>query len=75
MATVHAIYENGVFKPKEPVALPEACEVEFEPRLVAPPPPADSARVGREMLAYRDRVKRSLGGPSFRELAHEGHRY
>ncbi|MBV8314322.1 MAG: type II toxin-antitoxin system prevent-host-death family antitoxin [Planctomycetaceae bacterium] len=34
----------------------------------------DTARVGREMLAYRDRVKRTLGG-SFREMAHEGHRY
>jgi prevent-host-death family protein len=34
----------------------------------------DAARVGREMLAYRDRVKRSLGS-SFRETAHEGHRY
>jgi predicted DNA-binding antitoxin AbrB/MazE fold protein len=36
MGTVHAIYENGVFKPKEPVALPESCEVEFEPRIVNP---------------------------------------
>ncbi len=35
----------------------------------------DTARIGREMLAYRDRVKRSLGGASFRDLAHEGHRY
>ncbi len=34
---------------------------------------ADSAQVGREMLAYRDRVKRKLRG-SFREMAHEGHR-
>jgi prevent-host-death family protein len=34
----------------------------------------DTARVGQEMLAYRDRVKRSLSG-SARELAHEGHRY
>jgi predicted DNA-binding antitoxin AbrB/MazE fold protein len=32
--TVHAIYENGVFRPTEPVELPEACHVEFEPRLV-----------------------------------------
>ena len=32
------------------------------------------ARVGREMLEYRDRVKRALGG-SFRESAHDGHRY
>jgi prevent-host-death family protein len=35
---------------------------------------ADTAQIGREMLAYRDRVKRSLGGQSFREMAHEGHR-
>jgi hypothetical protein len=35
---------------------------------------SDPARVGREMLEYRDRVKRTLGG-SFRELAHDSHRY
>ena len=35
---------------------------------------ADAAEVGRVMLAYRDRVKRRLKG-SFRELAHDGHRY
>jgi hypothetical protein len=34
MGMVHAIYENGVFKPLEPVMLPESSEVEFEPRLV-----------------------------------------
>jgi len=34
----------------------------------------DPAQVGREMLAYRDRVKRTLRG-SFRDLAHEGPRY
>jgi len=32
MKTIHAVYEHGVFKPTEPVELPEACEVEFEPR-------------------------------------------
>lgn len=36
--------------------------------------PHDAARVGREMLAYRDQVKRRLGS-SFRKLAHEGHRH
>jgi prevent-host-death family protein len=36
--------------------------------------PIDTAEVGRAMLAYRDRVKRRLGG-SFRDFAHEGHRY
>ncbi len=34
MSTVHAIFENGVFRPTAPVALPDRCEVEFEPRLV-----------------------------------------
>jgi len=30
--------------------------------------------IGLEMLAYRDQVKRKLGG-SFREFAHEGHNH
>ena len=34
MNTIHAIYENGVFRPVGHVELPERCEVEFEPRLV-----------------------------------------
>lgn len=34
MKTIHAVYEQGVFKPTERVELPEHCEVEFEPRPV-----------------------------------------
>ena len=34
MSTIHAVYENGVFRPTKSVELPEHCEVEFEPRLV-----------------------------------------
>ena len=34
METVHAIYEGGVFRPTQPVPLPDKCEVEFEPRVV-----------------------------------------
>jgi predicted DNA-binding antitoxin AbrB/MazE fold protein len=34
MSIVHAIFENGVFRPTEKVLLPELCEVEFEPRVV-----------------------------------------
>ena len=34
MNTIHAIYENGVFRPTEPVELPDQCQVEFEPRLI-----------------------------------------
>jgi predicted DNA-binding antitoxin AbrB/MazE fold protein len=34
--TIHAVFENGVFRPTGPVDLPESCEVEFEPRTVNP---------------------------------------
>ena len=36
MKTVHAIFENGVFRPTEPVELPEGTTVEFEVRVSAP---------------------------------------
>ena len=29
--TIHAIYENGVFRPTEKVALPEGCQVTVAP--------------------------------------------
>jgi predicted DNA-binding antitoxin AbrB/MazE fold protein len=36
MPVIHAVYENGVFRPKEPVDLPESSEVEVELRIVTP---------------------------------------
>ena len=35
MSVVHAVFENGVFKPEEPVNLPEQTRVEFEPTVVS----------------------------------------
>lgn len=35
MKTVRAIYQQGIFKPLEPTDLPEPCQVEFEPRIIA----------------------------------------
>ncbi|MCU0721094.1 MAG: antitoxin family protein [Pirellula sp.] len=32
--TIHAVFENGIFRPVEPVNLPDKVEVEFEPRVV-----------------------------------------
>jgi predicted DNA-binding antitoxin AbrB/MazE fold protein len=43
MKTIRAVYENGVFRPTGPVALPERSVVEFEPRPVAEEPPRRSA--------------------------------
>jgi predicted DNA-binding antitoxin AbrB/MazE fold protein len=37
--TIHAIYENGVFRPTEPVDLPDHTAVEFEPRIKETPSP------------------------------------
>jgi predicted DNA-binding antitoxin AbrB/MazE fold protein len=51
MSTIHAIFENGVFRPLQPVQLPEACEVEFEPRLVQPGPMDEVYRVLAERYA------------------------
>ena len=43
MKTIHAIYEQGVFRPHESVELPERTEVEFEPKVVGEkkPKPGD----------------------------------
>lgn len=29
MNPIHAVYENGVFRPTQPISLPENCEVEL----------------------------------------------
>ncbi len=38
--TIHAVYENGVFRPTKPVDLPEHTAVEFEPRIKESSPSA-----------------------------------
>ena len=41
-STIHALYENGVFRPTEKADLPDPCEVEIEVRVVkAAKPPLD----------------------------------
>jgi len=35
MKTVHAVYEQGVFRPLQGVELPEHTEVEFEPKVIS----------------------------------------
>ncbi|HVC92871.1 MAG TPA: antitoxin family protein [Pirellulales bacterium] len=36
--SIHAVYADGVFRPVEPVDLPDQTAVEFEPRVVAEAP-------------------------------------
>ena len=46
--TIHAVFQNGVFRPVEPVDLPENTPVAFEPRVLieAPQVPAPSVSEG-----------------------------
>jgi prevent-host-death family protein len=42
---------------------------------IVPPAEADVREVVRDMLAYRDQQKRTLGGATARELRDEGRRF
>lgn len=44
--TIHAVYENGVFRPIEPVNLPDSCEVEVEVRQIKQEPKASPMSEG-----------------------------
>lgn len=46
MKTIHAVYEQGVFRPLETVELPERTEVEFAPRIVGGSLPKDPEMSG-----------------------------
>jgi predicted DNA-binding antitoxin AbrB/MazE fold protein len=56
MGTIHAVYEDGVFKPTGPVPLPDSCEVEFEPRVVAAPGVAPPALRSNDRLTAEEWV-------------------
>ncbi len=51
--TIHAVYENGVFRPTEEVDLPNLCEVEVEVRQVAEEPKKPSLDDVYAILARR----------------------
>ncbi|MEO2089728.1 MAG: antitoxin family protein [Gemmataceae bacterium] len=66
MSTIQAIYQDGVFKPKEPVELPEGTEVTVEPAV--PPPPETplereirrlTSRTQDEIMAAREEVQKA----------------
>ncbi len=53
MKTIHAVFENGVFRPLAPVNLPEHTEVEFEPRQVLRRPSKEALDAIYEVLSER----------------------
>lgn len=69
MPTIHAIFENGVFRPLGKVPLPEACEVEFEPRVVA----RDAARTAALGSVYAILDKRYESGETDVAARHNEH--
>lgn len=57
MKTIHAIYENGVFRPTEPVDLPEGSTVQFVPLLAeGVETPTDDAEPPTHVMEARQRV-------------------
>jgi predicted DNA-binding antitoxin AbrB/MazE fold protein len=81
MQTVHAIYENGVFRPFEPVALPEQTEVEFELRLVSngtesngnlePSPPASTNPLSTVYAILSERYESGYSDTAARHNEHQ----
>lgn len=67
MKVIHAIFENGVFRPTEPVDLPERCEVIFEPHRV------DEAKNGDHLDRIYEILSRSYdtGDPGLSERHNE----
>jgi predicted DNA-binding antitoxin AbrB/MazE fold protein len=62
MKTVHAIYENGVFRPVEPVDLPDQTPVEFEPRVVGEIKSEPVGAVAKRKLTASDLLQSGLVG-------------
>jgi predicted DNA-binding antitoxin AbrB/MazE fold protein len=59
MKTIRAIFENGVFRPLESVALSEQTPVEFEPRVLDEAP---AAVAGKRALLASDLLHSGLVG-------------
>ncbi|HEY7331293.1 MAG TPA: antitoxin family protein [Gemmataceae bacterium] len=76
MATITAIYENGVFRPLDPVDLPEGSTVRIEP-VVESTTPSATPRTPEEE-AHLDRIyeilsRRHHGGDPQATARHDEH--
>ena len=77
MSTIHAIFEGGVFRPVEPVDLPEHSRVEFEPRVVELAEVDLAARIAKmspsQARIYQILSERYDGGESDVAARHNEH--
>lgn len=78
MKTVHAIYENGVFRPIDSVELPNHCAVEFEPRVLSQSPsdagtPLNDARDPAWTAVYQVLSRSYEGGDPDAAARHNEH--
>jgi len=72
--TVHAIYENGVFRPVQSVDLPEHTPVEFEPRIAAEAPQSSKAPMSEGLAKiYEILGRRYSSGYSDTAARHNEH--
>ena len=78
MKPIHAVYENGVFRPTEPVDLPEGSEVTIEPIVAGEvqPQPSDPEFAHLEpglARIYATLSHRYDGGPPDGAARHNEH--
>ena len=69
MDIIQAVFENGVFKPKSPVDLPNACEVELRVAVT----PTSETRVDRLRAIYEVLSHRHETGESDLAARHDEH--
>ncbi len=73
-STVHAIYENGVFRPVEPVDLPDNTPVAFEPRVLTEAPQTSPASMSEGLAkVYEILGRRYRSGYSDTAARHSEH--
>lgn len=68
MSSIEAIYEDGVFRPREPVNLPQHCEVELQFRVrAADGNGADAPHAAETAIPIEDRLAELATGPTTAE--------
>ena len=62
MATIHAIYENGVFRPLEPVDFPEGSRIDLHNLRIVAVEPGQGLEAAQRMFeqAMRSRKRDSM---------------